>query len=113
MSNLIYKVCSAADWQAAAARGRYEGSPDDQRDGFIHFSLAHQLEATLLKYYRGRADLVVVAFEPASLGAALRHEPSRGGDLFPHLYGSLPTDLARSIRPLVWDGDSPRLSDVL
>lgn len=97
---VVYKVLPASDWSAAGAAGRYDGSADDQRDGFIHFSAAHQLAGTLAKYFAGKPDLVLVAFKAADLGTALKFEPSRGGDLFPHLYGSLPTGLALWQRPL-------------
>ena len=86
----IYKICDAVSWQEAERAGVYRGSADDLRDGFIHFSTAAQLPGTLLKHYFGRTDLKVVAVDEAALGAALRYEPSRGGELFPHLYGDLP-----------------------
>lgn len=86
---LVYKICRGAEWQAAIAAGRYDGSPDDVRDGFIHLSTAEQLEGTLARHFHGIDDLVVIAFDAATLGTALRWEPSRGGALFPHLYGSL------------------------
>jgi uncharacterized protein (DUF952 family) len=98
--DVIFKVLPAADWRAACLLGRYDGSDDDRRDGFIHFSTACQLAGTLVKYFRGRPDLVLVAFGTAAVGAGLKFEPSRGGDLFPHLYGPLPTALALWQRPL-------------
>lgn len=87
---LIFKVCDAAAWAAALRTGIYTGSADDHRDGYIHFSTAGQVEGTLAKYFRGRADLVLLAVPAAALGDHLKFEPSRGGELFPHLYGSLP-----------------------
>lgn len=95
----IYKLCSRAEWDAAVRAGSYAGSPDDLRDGFIHFSTAAQLPATAAKYFAGRSDLVVVEVDADRLGDALRFEPSRGGDLFPHLYGSLPLDAVLSSKP--------------
>jgi uncharacterized protein (DUF952 family) len=102
MAEPVYKVCGEAEWQNAVATGSWLGSADDLRDGFIHFSLAHQLEATLGKYFAGRVDLRLVRFDPADLGSLLRYEPSRSGDLFPHLYGPLDTTLALSVKPVVW-----------
>jgi uncharacterized protein (DUF952 family) len=87
---LIYKLCSQTEWAAAVAAGSYAGSADDARDGFIHFSTAAQLGATAAKYFAGRTDLVLLEVDAGLLGGALRFEPSRGGDLFPHLYGALP-----------------------
>ncbi len=62
---------------------------DDLRDGFIHFSTADQLPITLAKHFAGQKDLVLIAVQASSLGNALNWEKSRGGKLFPHLYGLL------------------------
>jgi uncharacterized protein (DUF952 family) len=96
----IYKIMSAHAWSDAQKTGTYSGSDDDRRDGFIHFSAAHQLSGTAAKHFKGQQDLVLVAIDAAALGAALRWEPSRGGDLFPHLYGTLPVAAAQWFRPL-------------
>lgn len=85
----IYHVCKAADWAAAQARGQYRGSADDLRDGFIHFSDAAQLKASVEKHRAGQAGLVLLIVDPAALGPALKWEPSRNGARFPHLYGAL------------------------
>jgi uncharacterized protein (DUF952 family) len=86
---LIYKICSNAEWAEAEASGSYSGSEHDWRDGFIHFSTASQLPGTLAKHYASRTDLLLIAVDPDALGVALRWEPARDGDLFPHLYGAL------------------------
>lgn len=90
----VYKIVSARAWEDASATGQYLGSPDDVRDGFIHLSSAHQIAGTLAKHFRGKTDLLLVAFATEALGPALKFEPSRGGDLFPHLYAPLPTAAA-------------------
>ena len=87
----IYKILPRADWEVALALGRYEGSPLDRQDGFIHFSTAAQAQETAARHFAGQAGLVVLEIEADDL-ADLRWEPSRGGDLFPHLYGVLATD---------------------
>lgn len=94
----IYKLLAEADWSAALGAGVYEGSADDRRDGFIHFSTADQAGETARKYFSGRTDLLLVAFEAETLGGGLKWEPSRGGALFPHLYGPLRTDAAIDVR---------------
>lgn len=96
----IYKVCPAEAWAAAVAVGVYRGSPVDVRDGFIHFSTAEQLGETLRRHFAGQRDLVRIAFDADALGPALRWEPSRGGALFPHLYGELPVSLALEVVPI-------------
>jgi len=100
MTSMIYHMCPAETWQAAVTRGEYRGTADDQRDGFIHFSTAAQIVESARRHRAGQAGLVLIAADPARLDARLRWEKSRGGDLFPHLYGPLfPSEIAR-IEPL-------------
>ena len=98
--SLIYKLLDRPAWDAAKAEGVFKGSELDLADGFIHFSSAAQAADTARRYFSGRDDLVLVAVEADGLGAALRWEPSRGGDLFPHLYAPLPVSSAVFSRPL-------------
>ena len=95
----IYKILPRALWDEAVTKGSFNGSPVDAADGFIHFSTAAQVHETAARHFQGMKDLVLVAVEADDLGEALKWEPSRGGDLFPHLYGTLPTRLAVSVRP--------------
>lgn len=85
----IYKICPAAVWRAAESEGIFNGLENDTDDGFIHFSTAAQLGETASKHFAGQKDLVVVAVDSAQLGGALKWEPARAGDLFPHLYEPL------------------------
>ncbi len=100
MDGTIYKVLNRAALAEAKAKGRFEGSSDDRRDGFIHLSAADQLEGTLAKHYAGQDDLVLLAVNSESLGERLQWEPSRGGALFPHLYGPLDLESVNSIETL-------------
>ncbi len=100
----VFKVCPAPEWAAAEAAGHYTGSADDHRDGFIHLSTAAQLEGTLAKHFAGETDLVLLAV-PVSALKALKFEPSRGGALFPHLYGALPVSAAIWHVPLAIGAD--------
>jgi len=104
---LIFKICGEAEWRAAEQAGCYRGSAVDERDGFIHFSTAAQLAETAAKHFASRRDLLLIAVGAEALGAALRFEPSRGGALFPHLYGALPMSAVRFVEamPLGQDGD--------
>lgn len=103
---LIYKICPRALWREAEASGTFEGAPVDQADGFIHFSTLDQVAETARRHFAGVYGLLLVAVEANDLGEALRFEASRGGALFPHLYGSLPVAFARSVEelPLGEDG---------
>ena len=96
----IYKICERASWRLAEQTRTYRGSAADARDGFIHFSTAAQLAGTMAKHFAGRRELLLVAVDADALGAALKWEPSRGGELFPHLYAALPLTAARWTKPV-------------
>lgn len=104
-SDLIFKICPAALWAEAEAKGVFNGAPVDMADGYIHFSTAAQVRETAARHFAGAADLKLVAVDAAALGPALKWEVSRGGDLFPHLYGALPVAAARWVRDLPRGGD--------
>ena len=92
--DFIYKIASRDLFEGSRAAGRFLGAPIDLKDGYIHFSTATQLAETLRLHFAGQADLVVFSVDAPALGPALRWEPSRGGQLFPHLYGELPMSAA-------------------
>jgi uncharacterized protein (DUF952 family) len=100
---LIYKICTAAEWRDAERAGVYRGSAVDRRDGFIHFSTAEQATGTAAKHFAGQRDLVLIAVEADALGDQLKWEPSRGGALFPHLYGTLDPKAVLRVDPLPLD----------
>ena len=102
---LIYKIVPEGLWRAAEARGQFDGAPVDLADGYIHFSTAAQSQETADKHFAGQTDLLLVAFDDADLGPGLKWEPSRGGQLFPHLHGPLPTRLALSAKPMLLGAD--------
>ncbi len=109
---MIFKIVGRDAWAAACREGIYRGSPDDRRDGFIHFSAPAQLRGTAAKHFREQADLVLVAFDEKVFGDALVWEPSRGGDLFPHLYGTVSTKVAIWEKPLPLGADGvPRIPE--
>ena len=85
----LYKIFPGSLWREAERKGVFRGSEVDLRDGFIHFSTAGQVTETAAKHFAGQNDLVLVRVDAGRLGAALKWEPSRGGALFPHLYGDL------------------------
>lgn len=93
----IYKILPRADWSNAQASGLFVGSPVDHEDGFIHFSNAAQAAETARRHFAGQADLVVLEVEADDLGDDLVWEASRGGELFPHLYGALTIDKVRAV----------------
>lgn len=106
MTSNIYRLVSESEWRAAQASGTFEGSADDRRDGFIHFSTAAQAAETAAKHYAGKKDLLVLFVDAAKLTAPLKWEVSRGEQLFPHLYGALPAAAVTRVEklPLAADG---------
>ncbi|HKX65517.1 MAG TPA: DUF952 domain-containing protein [Rhizomicrobium sp.] len=98
-ADLIFKIVPRAEWEAGS--GGYRGSAHDKADGFLHFSTAAQLPETLRRYYAGQDDLMLVAVDPAALGAALKWEYSSSrGENFPHLYAPLSCDAIQWAKPL-------------
>ena len=86
---IAFKIIDAAEWRDAKAAGAYAGSEVDLADGYIHLSSQAQLAETAAKHYAGRSGLMLLDVDLASLGEAIVWEPSRGGALFPHIYGPL------------------------
>ena len=102
---LIYKICHKNEWAQAEREHVYAGSAKDRQDGFIHFSKAGQVRETLKRYYEGDNDLVLVAVDADRVAFNLRFEPSRGGALFPHLYGVLSLSSVTWVKPIAVNPD--------
>jgi uncharacterized protein (DUF952 family) len=102
---VIYKICQAQEWRDAARARVFRGAAVDRRDGFIHFSTAEQVAETAARHFAGADGLVLVAVDAEALGGALKWEPSRGGTLFPHLYGALSLDAVAWTAPLPLGSD--------
>lgn len=92
MQDAIYKILDADQWQQAKTAGVFHGAEIDLKDGFIHFSTGQQLAETAEKHFAGQSNLIVLKIDAAKLGKQLKWEVSRGGQLFPHLYGDLSPD---------------------
>lgn len=101
MHRYIYKIAARTLWNEAEQRGVFSGAEIDIRDGYIHFSSQDQVAETLALHFAGQSDLVLVEVDTARLD--IKWEPSRGGQLFPHLYGRLPLEHVRTVRPLTLD----------
>lgn len=85
-----FKILTAEQWAQFQADGVFHGAPVDIADGYIHLSAADQVQGTLDKHFAGQQGLVIAEVDLASLGDLVRWEVSRGGALFPHIYGTLP-----------------------
>lgn len=97
MADLVYKILRRAEWIAAQQSGVFAGSRDDERDGFVHLSAAHQVRGVCGRYFADESAVVLLTIEAARLGPALKWETSHKGEAYPHLYGPLPLALVKSI----------------
>ena len=112
MPEAAYKIVDAAEWRAAVAEGRYDGAPVDIADGYIHMSTEAQLAETARRHFAGRSDLLLLTVDLSRFGDDLVWEPSRGGDLFPHIHGDLPLTAVGKVRGLaIDDAGSPRFAE--
>ena len=105
MAQIVYKICRADEWRDAERAGAFRGAAIDLSDGYIHFSTGEQVAETAARHFAGKGDLMLVAVAVAALGPALKWEPSRGGALFPHLYGVLTPDAVLWVKPLPLGAD--------
>lgn len=105
--SVVFKIVNRREWENAVVAGQYAGSAADVRDGFIHLSAAHQVGETWKKHFAGQDDLLLVAVAVEKTGDALKWEASRGGDLFPHLYGPLKMDAVVGVQD--FDGRGPAI----
>jgi len=109
----IYKIIAEADWELALRAGRFEGAAIDLRDGYIHLSTAAQAPETARLHFAGQTGLALLQLDTTRLGQALKWEPSRGGQLFPHLYGPLDPALVEAVTDMPLDADGvPQLGEL-
>ena len=109
----VYKILAADAWAAAKRVGRFESAAIDLTDGYIHLSTAAQAPETARLHFAGQADLVLLRIEADALGVALKWEPSRGGQLFPHFYGPLDPALVEAATPIPLGADGvPQLGEL-
>jgi uncharacterized protein (DUF952 family) len=101
---IAYKVLTADQMRALEADA-FEGAPIDLADGYIHLSTRDQLTETVDRHFAGQSDLWVAAIDLAALGDSVRWEESRGGALFPHIYGTMPLDVVIAYGELERDDD--------
>lgn len=106
-TGLIFHMCRENEWRQAETCGQYDGSSQDLSDGFIHFSTADQVRESAAKHRAGQSGLLLLGVDPGALPkGSLRWESSRGGQLFPHLYGAVPVAAAVRVDPLPLGDDN-------
>lgn len=103
--DVIYRFADPAVLGAAAMSGQFEGEAHDARDGFIHCSSRDQLEGTLTAHFTGVDRIALAVIDTKALDDSLKWEKSRGGELFPHIYGALPFAAIRSVHLLRRDDE--------
>jgi uncharacterized protein (DUF952 family) len=109
----LFKICPMTLWREAERSGVFHGSDADRRDGFIHFSTAAQVAETAAKHFSGQRDLLLIRVNTIDLGERLKWEPSRGGALFPHLYGELALTAVTQVEALPLGPDNRHIFPAL
>lgn len=104
-SKHLYKVLSKPDWEAAVDQGSFHGCGIDLNDGFIHLSDKNQVVSTVERYFAGQEGLLLITLDSSDFSNDLKWEPSRDGALFPHVYGSIPTESVIDVWALAIDAD--------
>jgi len=104
----LFHVALASDWHAARAAGEYRISTLGRTlegEGFIHCSYVGQVEHTANAFYREVTEpLVLLTIDPARLDADVVAENAGGGiELFPHVYGPIPTGAVVAVTELSRD----------
>ncbi len=89
---LILHLISEADWALARAAGEWR-PPSLEAEGFIHCSKDEdQMLRVAQRLYAGRADLLALEVDAELVKSSVIYEPSRSGEIYPHIYGPLPTE---------------------
>jgi uncharacterized protein (DUF952 family) len=93
----IYHLALEDEWEEAVRTGAaYKRSTlglSVGEVGFIHCSLPQQVQSVADLAYGGRRSVVLLTIDRARLLDEVRLENLDGGDeLYPHLYGELPTE---------------------
>ncbi len=101
---IFYKIIDAAAWAEAKTSGLFKGAAIDLKDGYIHLSTAAQARETARLHFAGIENLLLVAIDESVVARDLKWEASRGGQLFPHVYGVIDPTQILWARPLPWDG---------
>lgn len=114
MSEPLYKIMPASLWARASAEGRMPLAPVDVKDGFVHLSTASQVRETAKKHFAGQRDLVLIEVREGALTpGSLRWEVSRGGALFPHVYGDVPLDAIAGVTAIGEDANGLVFPDAI
>ena len=84
----VFKIIEKEEWQNAKQTGTYNGSDNDKKDGYIHFSEEDQVPETLKKHYPNKENLILLKVNAFKLEHLLWEQASNG-DMYPHLYSPL------------------------
>ena len=109
MSDIIYHLAFRSDWETAVIEGEYR-APSLAEEGFIHASGDEaQMLGVAARLFPGRTDLLALDVDTERLpeGSPLVREPSRSGEIYPHVYGPINLHAVVRIRALAPDETQP------
>ena len=84
----IYHIVLPEIWEQVRGERLYRHE-SLASEGFIHCSYEDQIDGVIGRYYTGRDELVILTIDTDKLAARLVAEPSTGGEVYPHIYGTL------------------------
>ena len=103
--SIIYHLTTREAWAAAQTAGEYEASSLAE-EGFIHCS-ANEAQTLRVaeRLYAGLPGLQVLDVDTGKLRAGIKREPSRSGEIYPHIYGRINLDAVVRVRDLTLGPD--------
>ncbi len=103
--DIIYHLTGRAEWEGSPPGEDYRAESLAQ-EGFLHCSRDEdQLLAVANRLFAGRADLLVLDVDASLLHAPVKHEASRSGEIYPHIFGPLNTDAVVRVRLVTGETD--------
>ena len=101
---LLYRIEPRSSWTEALSNGIFHG--ELETDGFIHLSTQNQVLKVADALYAGQTDLLLLELDTLETTSRLEFEDLyEVGELFPHLYGPLPTGAVTRTLDLHWNGE--------
>ena len=89
---MIYHITTKQQWKIAQEKGFFD-EPSLQNEGFIHNSTEAQVTGVLERYYKGKADLLLMHIDETKLEAELKYELAPSvNQFFPHVFGNINLD---------------------
>ena len=96
----IFHLTTQAEWDASRNTSEHRASSLAD-EGFIHCSQDQdQMLRVANRLFTGQANVIALQVDTELLTSPLKREPSRSGEVYPHIYGPLNTDAVIEVTTL-------------